>query len=358
MSTPPPDKQQEKIGEKNTKNYKMEYQRLGKSGLKVSRIILGCMSFGSSTWSGSPWILNEEESLPLLKAAYDAGINTWDTANTYSNGVSETIIGKALKHYSIPRSKVVIMTKVYYPVLEGSDERPSPALNDGEIVNQMGLSRKHIFDAVDGSLRRLQTDYIDVLQLHRLDRETSPEEIMRALHDLVAIGKVRYIGASSMKTWEFARLQYTARLHGWTEFVSMQGLYNLLYREEEREMNEFCDAEGIGLIPWSPLARGLLCRPANVESERSVLDVKSRKWFKGDRDVDIISAVESIARKKGVSMSAIATAWVLSKGCAPILGLGSEKRIAEVGEAFQVVLTNDDIQQLEQPYEPLKPIDT
>ena len=181
------------------------------------------MSFGSPTWEGSPWVLDAETALPLLKKAYDVGINTWDTANTYSNGVSETIIGRALKEYSIPRSRIVILTKVYYPVMEGSDLRPNPAKNDGELTNQMGLSRKHIFDAVEGSLRRLGTDYIDVLQLHRLDRETSPEEIMKALNDLVVMGKVRYLGASSMKTWEFARLQYTARSNGWTEFVSMQG---------------------------------------------------------------------------------------------------------------------------------------
>ncbi|KAH9210174.1 oxidoreductase [Leptodontidium sp. 2 PMI_412] len=340
------------------KGYKMQYQRLGKSGLKISRIILGCMSFGSPTWSGSPWVLDSSTALPLLKAAYDAGINTWDTANTYSNGESETIIGAALKEYAIPRSRVVIMTKVYYPVMEGTDERPYPAINDGQLVNQMGLSRKHIFDAVEGSLRRLGCEYIDVLQVHRLDRETSPEEIMRALHDLVVLGKVRYLGASSMKTWEFARLQYTARMRGWTEFVSMQGLYNLLYREEEREMIPFCEAEGVGLVPWSPLARGLLCRPVDVESERSVMDGKSKRWFQGRRDKEIIAVVERIAQRKSVSMSAVATAWILAKGCAPILGLGSRERIEGVGEAFEVVFTGDEMIELEELYEPLRPIDT
>ncbi|PVH74609.1 putative oxidoreductase [Cadophora sp. DSE1049] len=332
----------------------MQYQRLGRSGLKVSRIILGCMAFGSPSWEGSPWVLPASEALPLLKAAYDHGINTWDSANTYSNGASETLIGQALREYSIPRSRVVIMTKVFYPVLEGSDERPSPALNDGNLVNQMGLSRKHIFDAVDGSLRRLGTDYIDVLQLHRLDKETQPEEIVRALHDLVCSGKVRYLGASSMRTWEFVRLQYTARLHGWTEFVSMQGLYNLLYREEEREMNPFCNAEGVGLIPWSPLARGILGRPVSQVSERSGSDAKTKLWFKGSKDADIVRRVESIAQKKGVSMASVATAWCLSKGCAPIVGLSSLKRIEQVGEAFDVVLTEKDLKELEELYEPLQ----
>lgn len=312
------------------------------------------MAFGSPTWEGSPWVLPASEALPLLKAAYDHGINTWDTANTYSNGVSETLIGQALRQYSIPRSRVVILTKVYYPVLEGSDERPSPALNNGPLVNQMGLSRKHIFDAVEGSLRRLGTDYIDVLQLHRLDKETSPEEIMRALHDLVCSGRVRYLGASSMRTWEFARLQYTAKLHGWTEFVSMQGLYNLLYREEEREMNPFCDAEGVGLMPWSPLARGILGRPVSQVSERSKADGKAKSWFKGRRDADIVGRVEAIAKRKGVSMATVATAWCLSKGCAPIVGLSSLKRIEQVGEAFDVVLTETDIKELEELYEPLE----
>lgn len=316
------------------------------------------MSYGSPTWQGSPWVLDSEKALPLLKAAYDVGINTWDTANTYSNGVSETIIGQALRTYNIPRSRVVILSKVYYPVLEGSDERPQPALNDGELVNQMGLSRKHIFDAVEGSLRRLGTDYIDVLQLHRLDRETSPEEIMKALHDLVVMGKVRYIGGSSMSCWEFARLQFVAKKNGWTEFVSMQGLYNLLYREEEREMNPFCNAEGVGLIPWSPLARGLLCRPADVETERSAQDVKSKKWFAGRMNNEIIGRVDAMARRKGVSMGAIATAWTLKKGCAPILGLSSERRIVESLEAFDVELSLEDLNELEELYEPIWPIAT
>ncbi|KAJ5099879.1 hypothetical protein N7532_006880 [Penicillium argentinense] len=351
--TPPTSTSTHNAASKST-HPKMQYQRLGNSGLKVSRIILGCMTYGNPNWEGSPWVLSEEESLPLLKRAYDLGINTFDTANTYSNGNSETIIGKALSTYSIPRSKVVIMTKLYYPVLEDDlDARPNPAFNDGDLVNQMGLSRKHIFDAVEGSLRRLGTDYIDVLQLHRLDRETSPEEIMRALHDLVQLGKIHYLGASSMHCWEFARLQYTAKMNGWTSFVSMQGLYNLLYREEEREMNPFCVAEGVGLIPWSPLARGLLARPSREKSARADQDVKTKKWFVGDQDTVIIDRVEELAAKKGCGMSSIAMAWLLKRGTCPIVGLNSIQRIEAALETLEVELTDEEMLFLEEEYKPL-----
>lgn len=333
---------------------KMEYRRLGNSGLKVSRIILGCMTYGNPNWEGSPWVLDEKKSLPLLKKAFDLGINTFDTANTYSNGQSESILGSALQEYSIPRSKVVIMTKVYYPVMEDDpDSRPNPATNEGSLVNQMGLSRKHIFDAVEGSLRRLKTDYVDVLQLHRLDKETPPEEIMRALHDLVQMGKVRYLGASSMHCWEFARLQYTARMNGWTPFVSMQGLYNLLYREEEREMNPFCEADGVGLVPWSPLARGLLARPWQEKSSRGDQDEKTRKWFVGDQNERIVSRVEELARRKECAMSSVAMAWLLKKGACPIVGLNSIERIEASLEALDVDLADSEVAFLEEPYQPL-----
>ncbi|KEF55939.1 alcohol dehydrogenase [Exophiala aquamarina CBS 119918] len=210
--------------------------RLGNSAIKTSKIILGCMTFGNPKWQGSPWILPEEESLPILKKAYDMGIDTWDTANTYSNGVSESIIGKALKTYNIPRSKVVIMTKSFFPVMDDDlDARPYPPTNDGPLVNQMGLSRKHIFEAVEGSLRRLGTHYVDVLQLHCVDPDSSPDEVMRALHDLVQAGKVHYVGASSMYCWQLAHLQYAAKMNGWMPFISIQNLYNLLYREAKRE---------------------------------------------------------------------------------------------------------------------------
>lgn len=312
------------------------------------------MSFGDPAWEGSPWILPESEALPLLKKAYDLGINTWDTADTYSNGQSEVIIGKALTNFSIPRSKVVIMTKLYYPVMDDSS-RPA-AVNSGRLVNQMGLSRKHIFEAVDASLRRLGTSYIDVLQLHRLDRDAEPVEVMRALHDLVTMGKVLYIAGSSMYTWEFARLHYTAKTNGWTGFTSMQNFYNLLYREEEREMNPFCAAEGIGLTPWSPLARGLLGRPWHQKTARSEKDTKSKKWFANEaQNADVVGRVEALARRKGCTMAALSTAWLLKKGCAPIVGINSEKRLEETLDAFEVerTLTVEDVRWLEEPYRPL-----
>ncbi|KAF1960152.1 putative oxidoreductase [Byssothecium circinans] len=329
----------------------MQYARLGNSGLKVSRIILGCMAFGSPQWEGSPWTLAEEDSMAVIKRAWDRGINTWDTANTYSNGESERILGRAMRKFSMPRSRVVIMTKLYYPVMD-DDSRPQPPdPYSRELVNQMGLSRKHIFDAVDASLDRLGTSYIDVLQLHRLDRDTQPAEIMRALHDLVCMGKVRYLGASSMYTWEFARLQYTAKLNGWTSFVSMQPFYNLLYREEEREMIPFCESEGIGIIPWSPLARGMLGKPAGATSSRNEADAKTKKWF-GDANPEIIQRVEELSKKKGCSMASIATAWVLRKGCSPIVGLTSVQRVEQIMEALGVELTDEECRYLEEVYKP------
>ncbi|KXH67384.1 hypothetical protein CSAL01_04589 [Colletotrichum salicis] len=303
----------------------MEYVRLGNTGLKVSKIILGCMTFGSSKWEGSPW----------------------------SNGKSEVVIGKALKKFDIPRQKVVILSKIFNPVPD-DDSRPA-SVNDGPLVNQMGLSRKHVFHAVDQCLERLGTNYIDVLQTHRLDRETPPKEIMRALHDVVQSSKVRYIGASSMYTWEFARLQYIARSNGWTEFVSMQPFYNLLYREEEREMLPFCRASGVGVIPWSPIARGLLAKPLAKDKDestslRSQTDKKTQAWF-ADANLDIVNRVEEIA-KKGVSMALVSTAWVLQQGCWPIAGLSSEKRIKETVGALKVKLTEEELEYLENEYWP------
>ncbi|RMY75186.1 hypothetical protein D0863_02765 [Hortaea werneckii] len=332
----------------------MPSQRLGDSGLKVSRIILGCMAFGNPQWEGSPWVLPEAQALPLLKKAFDVGINTWETADTYSNGWSESIIGKALRQYDIPRSRVVLMSKLYYPVLEDNpNARPQPAVNDGVLANQMGLSRKHIFEAVEASLRRLNTSYIDVIQIHRLDHETSPAEIMKALHDLVQMGKVLYIGASSMHTWEFARLNYIAKANGWTTFTSMSGLYNLLYREEEREMIPFCQAEGIGLIPWSPVARGLLTRPFTQQTERSQQDAKTQKWFQGEQNQAIVGRVEELAAQKQCSMSSVALAWLLKKGTCPIVGLNSIDRIEAVSEALTIDLTDEEIKYLEECYRPL-----
>jgi aryl-alcohol dehydrogenase-like predicted oxidoreductase len=329
----------------------MQYARLRRSGIKVSRILLGGMAFGKHTWEGSPWTPDEEASMEVIKRAWDFGINTWDTADTYSNGESERILGKFLKKHNILRSKEVIMTKLFNPVME-DDSRPSPTDPESqELVNQMGLSRKHIFDDVDASLERLGTSYIDVLQLHRLGRETEPEEIMRALHDVVSSGKVRYLGGSSMAAWEFARLQYIARMNGWTPFASMQPFYNLLYREEEREIIPFCKAEGVGIIPWSPLARGLLGKPVGATSARSEADSKTKKWF-GDANLDIVKRVEELSKKKGVSMASVATAWVLRKGYNPIVGLTGVERVEQIVEAFEVELSDDDCKFLEEGYRP------
>lgn len=240
---------------------KCEYRRLGNSGLRVSVPIFGCMSFGNT--STLNWVIGEEEALPLLKAAYDRGLNTWDTANVYSNGASEVIVGKALKKYNIARQKVVIMTKCNFAVGEEPELLTyfNPDLaNSKDYVNQRGLSRAAIFNQVEGSLQRFDTPYIDLLQIHRFDQETPIEETMKALHDLVQSGKVRYLGASSMWATQFARMQFCAERNGWTKFVSMQNQYNLLYREEEREMIRFCNETGVGLIPWAPLCRGHLAR--------------------------------------------------------------------------------------------------
>ncbi|KAF2020716.1 Aldo/keto reductase [Aaosphaeria arxii CBS 175.79] len=333
---------------------KMEYVNLGKSGLKVSKVILGCMSYGSDKWQD--WILNEDESLPLLKYAYDRGINTWDTADIYSHGESERIIAKALSTYSIPRSSVVLLSKCYFGV------QPDPSIpisasniNNGAMVNQVGLSRKHIFDAVEASVARLGT-YIDVLQIHRLDRDTPREEIMKALNDVVEKGWVRYIGASSMAAWEFQTLQNIAEKRGWHKFISMQNYYNLLYREEEREMIPYCNDTGVGLIPWSPIARGALTRPWSERStKRSTTDkvLESMTLSRDDAtDKAIISRVEEVAKKRGVSMACVATAWCVGKGVAPIIGLGSKARIDEAVGNSKYVLEEEDVKYLEELYLP------
>ncbi|KAF2812654.1 aldo-keto reductase [Mytilinidion resinicola] len=333
----------------------MEYGNLGKSGLKVSKVILGAMSYGSSEWQ--EWVLNEDKALPLLEHAYKVGINTWDTADVYSNGRSEEIIGKALKKYNIPRSKVVILSKCYFGVAQDGSQPTIAAVstNDGGYVNQVGLSRKHIFEAVDASVARLGT-YIDVLQIHRLDRDTPKEEIMKALNDVIESGKVRYIGASSMAAWEFQMLQNIADKHGWHKFISMQNYYNLIYREEEREMIPYCNATGVGLIPWSPIARGALTRPWGGES---TVREKSDKFlhmlvYQRENEVDkaIVGRVEEVAKKRGVSMATIATAWCIKKGVRPIIGLSSIERIDQAVENAKYDLSEEDVKYLEEPYLP------
>ncbi|KAI3614575.1 hypothetical protein CBS9595_003846 [Malassezia furfur] len=330
----------------------MEYVNLGNSGLKVSKVIMGCMTFGSDKWQ--PWVMNEEEALPIFEHAYKAGINTWDTADVYSNGISEEIVGKALKKYNIPRERVVIMTKLYFPVNE--EDPHSPFSADDPKINMKGLSRKHILDAVAKSVKRLGT-YIDVLQIHRLDRQTPKEEIMRALNDVVEQGSVRYIGASSMAAWEFQQLQNVADKHGWHKFISMQNLYNLIYREEEREMIPYCQATGVGLVPWYALAAGLLARPWNDESsKRAQTDQLMKNIMRKDStdsDREIVRRIEELAKKKNVAMAQIAIAWQLShKGVTPILGLNKPERIDEAVAAIKVKLSDEEVEYLNEPYKP------
>ncbi len=312
------------------------------------------MTYGTPDWQ--EWVLDEENSLPLLKHAYDVGLNTWDTADVYSNGRSEEIIGKAIDKYQIPRQKLVILSKCYFGVVQdGSQPRiHEMSKNDDGMVNQVGLSRKHIFDAVDASVKRLGT-YIDVLQIHRLDRDTPKKEIMKALHDVVESGKVRYIGASSMAAWEFQMLQNIADTNGWHRFISMQNYHNLIYREEEREMIPYCRASGVGCIPWSPVARGALTRPWG---ERSTKREETDNFLKSlirskETEVDkaIVDRLEEVAKKKGVGMAQVAIAWsIKQEGVNPIVGLGSKERIDQAVEAVKVELTEEEAKYLEEPY--------
>lgn len=365
---------------------KATYRQLGRSGLRVSNPILGAMSIGDKRWQ--PWVLDEEEALPLLKAAYDRGINTWDTANVYSNGVSEKLIAKAIKRYSIPRRKVVILTKCCGTVREGNDPETlalQDVNNTVDYVNQRGLSRQGIFNAVDASLERLDTTYIDLLQIHRYDPTVPVEETMRALHDLVLSGKVRYIGASSMRAVQFAGMQWTAEKHGWTKFVSMQGWYNLLYREEERsalpsslrdhwltvtrEMNFFCEQTGVGLIPvccsctldqdvaaddkqWGPLAQGSLARPIDQAGKTARSEGKPGP---SETDAAIIGRVQELADKKSWPMSHVALAWINQRIASPIIGFSNVKRMDEAIEANDKVLSEEEDTYLEELYQP-KPV--
>ncbi|PKS07898.1 hypothetical protein jhhlp_006506 [Lomentospora prolificans] len=343
---------------KTVRETKVKYRQLGKSGLRVSVPIFGCMSFGDS--NVLPWALNEDDALPLLKAAYDMGLNTWDTANMYSNGESEVIIGKALKKYNIPRHKVVIMTKLHWAVGEDHEsvhwQQPEAFAQSKEYVNQYGQSRASIINQVEASLARLDTPYIDLLQIHRHDRNTPMEETMKALHDLVQSGKVRYIGASSMWATEFARLQFTAEKNGWTKFVSMQNHYNLLYREEEREMNRFCDDTGVGIIPWAPLCRGHLARPPAEfgQTHRSGLEKEAGPGSHGtvEPDISIIKRVVEIAEKRGWPMSHVALAWIQKKVTSPIVGFSSIARMEEAAAAAGKELTDEEIKYLEELYQP------
>ncbi|KAK9383358.1 Aldo/keto reductase [Kockiozyma suomiensis] len=344
----------------SNKSIKAVYRKLGNSGLRVSVPILGCMSFGEKVWQ--PWVLEEEDALPIFKAAYEMGVVTWDTANTYSNGKSEKIVAAALKKYGIPRSKVQILTKC---CVFTDDENPlvrgvkmSTSANT-EYSNFMGLSRTAIFHQVEGSLRRLETDYIDLLQIHRFDYATPIEETMCALNDLVRSGKVRYIGASSMFSFQFAMMQACAEKNGWTKFVSMQDECSLLYREEEREMIKYCNLTGVGIIPWGPLAGGALARSPAIDTTRSDSvknTVRSLPAFydlsAGEAAQTIIKRVQEVAAKKQYTMAVVSLAWVLSKVSSPITGLSSIKRLEEAVAAGHCALEEDEIKYLEEPYVP------
>jgi aryl-alcohol dehydrogenase-like predicted oxidoreductase len=325
----------------------MDYINLGKTGLRVSRLCLGCMTYGAPATgkprAGShPWVLNEAESQPFLRQALDFGINFFDTANVYSNGASEEVLGRFLKAHT-RREAVVVATKVHGVM------RDEP--------NGHGLSRKAIFYELDQSLRRLQTDYIDLYQIHRWDYETPIEETLEALHEVVKSGKVRYIGASSMYAWQFTKALYLADLHGWTRFVSMQNHYNLLYREEEREMLPLCWSEGIGVIPWSPLARGRLARPWQAEkTKRFETDQFGKSMYSQTEAIDrkVVDRLGQVAERRGVSRAQLALAWMLSKPVitAPIVGANKPHHLEEAVAALSLRLTPEEVASLEEPYTP------
>ncbi|KII87981.1 hypothetical protein PLICRDRAFT_42549 [Plicaturopsis crispa FD-325 SS-3] len=340
---------------------KIGYVRLGNSGLKVSKIILGTMQYGSKGWQ--PWVIDdEEEAIKHIKFAYDAGIQTFDTANVYSNGLSEIILGKAIKKLQLPRDEIVVMTKLYMPVakehgvnlLTTRDKTPE----EQGYVNQHGLSRKHIFESVKHSLERLQLDYIDLYQCHRFDNETPIEETMQALHDVVKAGYVRYIGMSSCYAWQFNAMQNYAITHNLTPFISMQNHYSLVYREEEREMFPTLKHFGVGSIPWSPLARGLLTRPLQDHSTRGDTDWFIKMYQKGPGTTETVNRVDEIAKKKGISMAQVAVAWTLSKPgvSAPIIGSTSLKHLADIIGGVDVTLTEEEIKYLEEAYKPMEVI--
>ena len=320
----------------------MEYVQLGHSGLEVSRICLGCMSFGDpQKWIHS-WVLNETDSRKIIKKALDLGINFFDTANVYGLGVSEEILGRALKDYAV-REEVVIATKVSGQMHEGP--------------NGGGLSRKSIMHEVEQCLKRLDTDYIDLLYIHRWDYKTPIEETMCVLNDLVRSGKVHYLGASSMYAWQFQKAQYVAQSHGWTKFSVMQGHYNLLYREEEREMNPLCQDMGVALVPYSPLAAGRLTRDWNSDSKRAQEDEVAKRKYDNTQEADqkIVERVSEIAQKYQVTRSQVAVAWLWSKGVtAPIVGITKEKYLDDFIGALDVCLSQEDIEYLEECYIPHK----
>jgi aryl-alcohol dehydrogenase (NADP+) len=335
----------------------MQYVNLGASGLKVSRIALGMMTFGTPAWR--PWVLDEAAARPIVRRAIELGINVFDTADMYSAGLSEEITGRLLREMA-SRDEVVIATKLFYPVdlafKGGNDPGPKPVMRP----NLSGLSRKRVFAAADASLKRLGVDHIDLYQIHRVDPATPVEETMEALHDLVRAGKVRYLGASSMWAWQFAKMQHAAERHGWTCFVSMQNHYNLAYREEEREMIPLCRDQGVGLLPWSPLARGFLAGNRGRDDRSGGATARARtdeialKLYYDDADFAVLEAVKATAQAKGVSAATLAYAWLLSRPgvTAPIVGASHVWQLEEAVKALDVTLTPDESATLEAPYRP------
>ncbi len=318
----------------------MEYVRFGSTGLKVSRICLGCMSYGRPTkrW---PWALDEEQSRPFIQRALELGINFFDIADVYSEGASEEVVGKALRDFA-SRDEVVIATKTYMEMGPGPNDR--------------GLSRKHILSSIDASLKRLGTDYVDLYQIHRWDYETPIEETMEALNDVVRAGKARYIGASSMYAWQFAKALYTSDLHGWARFVSMQPYYNLLYREEEREMLPLCQDQKIAVIPWSPLARGRLTRKPSADQDetyRAQTDAFGKSLYSAD-DLKVAQRVNDVAEARGLPMAQVALAWMLAQPVitAPIIGATKPHHLEDAVAALAIQLTPDEIRHLEEAYQP------
>ncbi|MDZ4164039.1 MAG: aldo/keto reductase [Smithellaceae bacterium] len=319
----------------------MEYVNLGKSGLMVSKLCLGCMTYGSSAWR--KWVLDEEESRPLIKKALETGINFFDTADMYSLGGSEEVLGRALKDFA-RRDEVVVGTKVYQPMSEKPNDR--------------GLSRKHIMHSIDNSLRRLKMDYVDLYQIHRFDPDTPVEETMEALNDVVRAGKALYLGASSMWAWQFAKMLQVAEKNSWRRFVSMQNHYNLIYREEEREMIPLCRAEGIGIIPWSPLARGFLSgnrrEAGKGETLRARTDQLAQEYYYQSADFAVLARVQEVAARYGRTPAQIALSWLTSRPgvTAPVIGASKLNQLDELAAALEINLDERDVSALEELYEP------
>jgi aryl-alcohol dehydrogenase-like predicted oxidoreductase len=340
----------------------MQYVKLGRSGLSVSRFTLGMMTYGTPAWR--PWVLDEAAARPLVRAAVEAGIHCFDTADMYSAGASEELTGRFVREFC-RRDEAVIATKVHFPVDLAFQGGNAPGPKFQPRPNTSGLSRKRIFHAIDGSLRRLGTDYVDLYQIHRLDATTPMEETMEALHDVVKSGKARYIGASSMFAWQFATLQHIAERHGWTRFVSMQNHYNLVYREEEREMNPYCRATGVALLPWSPLARGFLAgnrKPGEAgatdrrqgATSRAATDEIAQKFYYRDADFAVVDALTRLAAEKGASNASLAYAWLLHQEgvTSPIIGISKPGQLEQALEALSIRLSADDLARLAAPYQP------